>query len=178
MRDLELREAGVSALNDELTHALTRSQSQIQDLENKLQTHGEAAAFKISALEKELGRLRENRRAEDLVEKSRNLMRQSAENGAEGRSTERNSTEEQWTEGKLTPKLAPKLPPIPSQNQPTAAASTATKNKKEWDDFYKRWSHIIDGLSSHSVPMDRPAKQNSDAYDMQLVSEIGEIEIL
>jgi chromosome segregation ATPase len=74
MRDAQLREAGISALNSELTESVMKLQKQIHEMEDKLFFERENSKKRISELDQEIERLRENRHAENLVEESKRLQ--------------------------------------------------------------------------------------------------------
>ncbi|MDZ4678276.1 MAG: hypothetical protein SGI74_12295 [Oligoflexia bacterium] len=76
LREVQIREAGIAALNSELTNSATKAQKQIHELDDKLTHERENFRSKISALEQENSRLKDKRYAEQLIEKSKKIQEQ------------------------------------------------------------------------------------------------------
>jgi chromosome segregation ATPase len=153
VRDIQLREAGVAALNSELASSATKAQKLIYELEDRLNTETEDAKTKIAMLEVELDRYREQKRVEALLEKSKKLQ------------------------------AGEKVVFIPDQ-----VKGQHGNPKEQWNEFYQKWSHIINELTTHSNPMTRentpaepplpPVPQEYNSEQSQLMSEAGELEII
>ena len=111
-----MREAGVAALNNELTNSITKAQKQIYELEDKLETVQQLTQTKLATQEIELERYREQRRVEALLEKSKKLQ------------------------------AGEKVTFVEGENQKA--------NIEQWNGFYDKWSGIINGLTSHSTPIE------------------------
>lgn len=74
-REIQIREAGIATLNHELSQSIGGLQKQIHELEDKLMIDKENSTRRIHELEQENSRLKESRRAEYLVEQSRQIQK-------------------------------------------------------------------------------------------------------
>ncbi len=74
VREIQIKEAGIAALNNELAMSATKAQKQIYELEDKLARETEKSAERIAVLEAELDRYQEQRRVEALIEKSKKVQ--------------------------------------------------------------------------------------------------------
>jgi len=146
IRDIQMREAGVAALNNELANSITKAQKQIYELEDKLGFLTQESQTKLATLEVEVDRYREQRRVEALLEKSKKLQA--------GERVE--------------------FQPEPNQKV----------NLDQWNGFYEKWSDIINGLKSHSNPIEgnrnKPSipSETRQIQSSELISEAGDLEIL
>lgn len=150
LREMELKEAGIATLNNELAMSVTKSQRQIYELEDKMTREREESKARIAYLEAELDKALEQKRVEALLEKARKI--QAGES--------------------LNAKPGEVYKPVES-GQP----------REEWNNFYQRWSHIIDELTTQSNMVGRtgptPAlPEKTDDITGELVSEAGELEII
>lgn len=75
IRELQIKEAGVSTLNNELTESIIKLQKQIHLLEDKRAHEREEAKKQAAALHEEIARLRDGRYIDGLVEKSKQAIR-------------------------------------------------------------------------------------------------------
>jgi chromosome segregation ATPase len=147
MRDIQMREAGVATLNNELANSATKAQKQIYELEDKLERLTRESQTKMATLEVEVDRHREQRRVEALLEKSKKL--QAGE--------------------KVT---------FVTDNKQKA-------NVEQWNGFYEKWADIINGLTTHSNPIENTKKDTvavgatiNQVQSSELLSEAGDLEIL
>ncbi|MBK9293389.1 MAG: hypothetical protein IPM57_02935 [Oligoflexia bacterium] len=86
---------------------------------------------------------------------------------------------ERLRENKLIDSLVVKskqtLEPQPENQGGTLKDKVQIKSKEQWNEFYHKWSAIIDELSSHSAPI-RKEKQTELPPLPQLVSEHGDLD--
>jgi chromosome segregation ATPase len=135
IRDIQMREAGVQALNSELASSMTKAQKQIYELEDQLARVTQDTQVKLATQEAELERYREQRRVEALLEKSKKLQ--------------------------------------------AGEKIQANPQSEQWNGLYEKWSDIINGLTSHSTPLERKEPEvKPSTKPSELVSEAGDLEIL
>lgn len=148
LRQTQIHASGLETLNEELTQSIPKLQRQIHILEEKLRIEREDFEKQSASSLEELGRLRENKNIEGLVEKSR-AMNRKTEVDFVGTASGYVSAE---------------------------SVGLEVKSPKQWNEFYQRWSTIIDELSSHSSPI-RHLSSDDDLKRVQLTSELGDYEI-
>ncbi len=74
VREVQIKEAGIAALNNELAQSATKAQKQIYELEDKLSRESEKSSQRIAVLRAELDRYQEQKRVEALLEKSKKFQ--------------------------------------------------------------------------------------------------------
>lgn len=157
VREIQMKEAGVAALNNELTNSITKAQKQIYELEDRLSRERDGSATRIAALEAELDRYQEQKRVEVLLEKSRKVQ--------EGVSLD------------VKPGEVIKNP---------NAENYSHDSREQWNGFYQKWSHIINELTTHSSQMGKIKTSEDEVIHTtkiepitgELLSEAGELDIL
>ncbi|MCC6277388.1 MAG: hypothetical protein IT289_05685 [Oligoflexia bacterium] len=76
LREAQIKEAGVSALNQELTTVVTQLQKQLHGMEAQFTDYRNHSEIETSRLKAELERLRQSQQAQNLVEKSQVMLSQ------------------------------------------------------------------------------------------------------